>query len=199
MIHLSKMIQNSGWLLMLGKNRILLAWVFTICLVLTSQQFPDLPGIAICFLGATLRFWSGGYLRKSESPAIGGPYAFTRNPLYLGTYIIALGAIIAVKSWLLLTVMTIVFITAHYAVIQREEKLLKNIFGTPYLIYCKLVPRFVPKLWPVAQAALNQVNPEIQHSQFSWQLARQNKAYEAYAAFAALTGLLALSAYLRHI
>ncbi|MGZ3699696.1 MAG: methyltransferase family protein, partial [Bdellovibrionota bacterium] len=92
-----------------GKTRIVLAWIFAIALGLAARQFPTWPGIAVCFLGATIRFWASGYLRKDSRPAVGGPYAFVRNPLYLGTYLMAVGTALSIENWILLSVITVLF------------------------------------------------------------------------------------------
>jgi len=194
-VDLLQKVKTSHWLATLAKKRILTAWVLAVWLVLASQQPPHWLGISICFLGASLRFWASGYLRKSKRPAVGGPYSMTRNPLYLGTYIMAIGAAIAVQSWLFLLFATIFFYIMHDAVIRREEKFLTELFGAPYLRYCQLVPRLLPRLAPAVRGQLNEVNPSTTHFHFSWKLAMQNRAYDAYAAFIALVGFLALAAY----
>src|SRR5690242_4328919 len=81
-----------------GKTRIALAWLFAIALGLSARIAPQWPGIGLCFAGATLRFWASGYLRKDSRPAVGGPYAWVRNPLYLGTYLMALGTALAIEA-----------------------------------------------------------------------------------------------------
>jgi protein-S-isoprenylcysteine O-methyltransferase Ste14 len=72
-----------------GRTRVALAWIFAALLIFAARTYPSWPGILLCFIGATVRFWASGYLRKDTRPAVGGPYAFVRNPLYLGTYLMA--------------------------------------------------------------------------------------------------------------
>src|SRR6476661_4738649 len=81
-----------------GKTRIVLAWIFVVVLGLSAKEYPTWPGIVLCFVGASLRYWASGYLRKDSRPAVGGPYAYVRNPLYLGTYLMALGTAAATGS-----------------------------------------------------------------------------------------------------
>jgi len=180
-----------------GKTRIVIAWLFAAALVLSAKEYPTLPGIILCFFGATLRYWASGYLRKDTRPAVGGPYAHVRNPLYLGTYLMALGTTWSVENWILLATLTIVFAAIYHYIILDEETKLQRIFGEPYLKYCSLVPRFFPRPLPASRAGLREVNPETAHHQFSRELAAKNKAFEAYATFVALIGFVALVAWIR--
>lgn len=178
-----------------GKTRIVMAWLFAVLLIFNIHQFPTWPGIVVCFLGASLRFWASGFLRKDSRPAVGGPYAWVRNPLYLGTYLMAVGTTLAVEAWALLALVTILYAVVYHYIILDEETKLARLFGAPYLTYKKLVPRFFPRPWPARAERLLEVNPEPSHQHYSWKLAHKNKAYEAYATFAALIGLVALVAY----
>ncbi|MBU6375316.1 MAG: isoprenylcysteine carboxylmethyltransferase family protein [Bdellovibrionales bacterium] len=179
-----------------GKPRIIAAWIAGAFLVFSAREYPNLPGIAVCFLGATLRYWASGFLRKDTRPAVGGPYAWVRNPLYLGTYLMALGAALSTAQWTLLIVISVVFAMIYHFIILEEEVKLEKIFGQPYLQYCQLVPRFFPRPWPAPTESLLQVNPEKDHLSFSSTLASKNKAFEAYATFAVLMGLLTLIAFI---
>jgi protein-S-isoprenylcysteine O-methyltransferase Ste14 len=179
-----------------GKTRIVMAWIFAIALGLSARIYPQWPGIALCFIGATIRFWASGYLRKDSRPAVGGPYAWVRNPLYLGTYLMALGTALAIEAWWLLAIGSVLFAAVYHYIILDEETKLKRIFGEPYLKYQTLVPRFFPRPWPASHARLAaEVNPETAHHRYDWPLSMKNKAYEAYASFAGLIGLVALIAW----
>src|SRR5262249_40261189 len=125
-----------------GKTRITLAWLFAFLIGFSAREYPTWPGILICFLGASLRFWASGYLRKDTRPAVGGPYAFVRNPLYLGTYLMALGTIWAIEQWPLLFLATVLFAAIYHYIILDEELKLRRIFGEYYEIYSQSVPRF---------------------------------------------------------
>ncbi len=178
-----------------GKTRIVSAWVFAIAVILSARHLPTLPGIVVCFLGATVRFWASGYLRKDSRPAVGGPYAFVRNPLYLGTYLMAVGVTLAVENYILLAALSVLYAVLYHYIILDEETKLERIFGAPYLTYKAVVPRFFPRvfppLFPAKRADLVKVNPEPAHAKYDWALSNKNKAYEAYATFAALIGFVA--------
>lgn len=181
-----------------GKTRIVLAWAFAVALGLSSKDYPEWPGILVCFAGASLRFWASGYLRKDSRPAVGGPYAFVRNPLYLGTYLMAVGTALATRNLWLFLVITLLFAGVYHFIILDEEEKLDRIFGEPYSRYREAVPRFFPRLWPplfpARPTSLGLVNPDLSHRKYSWELSLKNKAYEAYASFAGLIGFEALIA-----
>jgi len=179
-----------------GKTRIALAWIFAFLIGFSAREYPQWPGIVVCFLGGTLRFWASGYLRKDNRPAVGGPYAWVRNPLYLGTYLMAVGVVLSIQSWFFLAVLTLIYPAIYHYIILDEETKLHRIFGAPYATYCELVPRFFPRPWPAKHSSLLKVNPEKEHHHFSMALANKNKAYEAYASWAGLIGYAALAAWI---
>lgn len=180
-----------------GKTRIVTAWIFAALLVFSAREYPSLPGILICFAGATLRFWASGYLRKDNRPAVGGPYAYVRNPLYLGTWLMAIGTAVAIENWWLAGTITVLFATLYHYIILDEETKLQRIFGAPYDSYCRLVPRFFPRLWPANSTLLAQVNPEPTHHRYDWPLAlsKQNKAWEPHLTFLALMAFVCCAAW----
>jgi protein-S-isoprenylcysteine O-methyltransferase Ste14 len=178
-----------------GKTRIVLAWIFAIFLVVSARQYPTWPGILLCFLGASLRYWASGYLRKDLRPAVGGPYAFVRNPLYLGTYLMALGTAASIGNLWLFAGITVAYAAIYHYIILDEETKLRGIFGEPYLKYCQSVPRFFPTFLKPSRERLLEINPERSHHSFSRELAAKNKAYEAYVSFVALIGFVALAAW----
>jgi protein-S-isoprenylcysteine O-methyltransferase Ste14 len=179
-----------------GKTRIALAWIFAALLIFSAREYPNWFGILVCFVGASIRYWASGYLRKDKRPAVGGPYAFVRNPLYLGTYIMAVGTTIAIDSQWLFLLCTVIFAVIYHFIILDEEVKLREIFGEPYVQYCVIVPRFFPRIVPASQNALSEVNPELTHRDFSKELAAKNRAYEAFLSFAGLIGFVTLVAFL---
>ena len=166
-----------------GRRRFQLAWLFAFFLIVGARHYPSVFGTLVCFLGASLRFYSSGYLRKESKLAVGGPYAYTRNPLYLGTFIMALGATMSVGAYWLALLMAVVFFFNYHYVIDHEERKLPAYFGDSYLQYCVLVPRFIPQLVAPAKEELLKINSDPVVYSFSMPLAKQNKAFEAYASF----------------
>ncbi len=175
-----------------GKTRVVLAWVFALALAFSAKEAPTWPGIVLGFIGASLRFWASGFLRKDTRPAVGGPYSIIRNPLYLGTYLLALGTALSTQNYWLLGIITVLFAAVYHYIILDEETKLARLFGEAYAKYCDLVPRFFPRVWPPLGAApreaLQAVNPDPEAATFSWDLAWKNRAYEAYASWIGLFG-----------
>jgi hypothetical protein len=138
---------------------------------------------------------ASGYLRKERKLAVGGPYAFTRNPLYLGRFIMILGATLSVGAWALAAVMSVVFFLNYHYVIEHEELKLgtDEYFGPVYFEYKKRVPRFFPSWTPATRAELERINPDPEVYRFSMKLAMENRAIDAAVTFVGLIlGMAAL-------
>src|SRR5437762_2249023 len=88
-----------------------------------------LGGAAIGIVGLWLRACAAGYLKKQEVLTTTGPYAFTRNPLYLGSAVLAAGAVWAMHSWISACVLGAYFAIVYYIVMRREEGELRGHFG----------------------------------------------------------------------
>ena len=101
-------------------------------------------GIPISLLGLLLRAMAAGYLAKNENLATGGPYRFIRNPLYVGTLLVAAGLVIASRSVLLALLFTAVFLLIYLPVIELEEQHLRKLFPK-YAEYAARVPMLVPQ------------------------------------------------------
>lgn len=181
-----------------GRRRFKLAWLVSFILIFTVKQYPQLPGIVLCFLGAVIRFVSSGFLRKEAALAVGGPYQFTRNPLYFGTLTMAAGAIWAVSTWWVAALATLAFSLNYYYVIEFEESKLPQYFGQAYLRYCELVPRFWPNLIPPKREELLKINNKPETYVFSWSLAMHNKAFEALWSFVGLIAGVALVVWIKN-
>jgi protein-S-isoprenylcysteine O-methyltransferase Ste14 len=126
-------------------------------------------GVAVAILGLLLRGYAAGHLRKHKQLATSGPYAFTRNPLYLGSMLLAAGFCIASHSWIS-TLLLVAYLSIFYpAVIRREQDELKLLYGTAFTEYAAQVPAFWPRLSPALRSSEG----------FSWSLYRQNREYEA--------------------
>jgi protein-S-isoprenylcysteine O-methyltransferase Ste14 len=105
-----------------------------------------LLGLPIALTGAALRALAAGVIRKDSVLTTSGPYAWTRNPLYLGSFLLGIGFAIMSGSWIaaVLIVLPSCFIYPH--VIRREEAHLARLFPDAFNDYRARVPRFVPRL-----------------------------------------------------
>jgi len=104
-------------------------------------------GLPVAAVGLALRAWSAGCLAKNRELSTSGPYAYTRNPLYLGTLIVALGLVIASRNWILGALFAAVFLFVYLPVIQLEQEHLHSLF-TGYAEYARQVPALLPRLTP---------------------------------------------------
>ncbi len=102
-------------------------------------------GAVIMALGEAIRFLSAGTLRKFKGVTRTGMYAYTRNPLYIGSFLIGIGACIMGRDPLFAVVFLIAFTTLYTRVVFREEKHLVNRYGDEYVRYLAEVPRFIPR------------------------------------------------------
>lgn len=105
-------------------------------------------GSAISLIGLTVRALASGHVRKNEQLTTTGPYAYTRNPLYFGSLLIALGFTLASRSWIIAFVAAVMLMAIYFPVIRSEEQFLQTRFPQ-FEEYCREVPR----LWPRFRAA----------------------------------------------
>lgn len=105
-----------------------------------------LLGALVGTMGLGLRAYGAGYLHKQEILTVNGPYAYTRNPLYLGSAILALGAGIATRSWVSAVILILYFAIFYSMVMRREENELHTRHGAAFEEYARTVPLFLPRL-----------------------------------------------------
>ena len=141
-----------GWF-KFKKMRLLLAWG-SIPLLLLCANINDASfrwGVAVLIIGELIRFWALGFVeKKGQKLAMSGPYAFVRNPLYVGNFFLGLGVVLIVWNWIILVIFLVGFLGIYTGTIRGEEKHLLGVFGKPYEDYCKNVPSFLPRLTPYA-------------------------------------------------
>ena len=137
-------------------------------------------GIAIC--GLLLRGYAAGYLRKHQQLATSGPYAFTRNPLYLGSVLLAAGFSVASHSWISTLLLAAYLAIFYPVVIRREQSELQMHYGDAFVQYAARVPAFWPRLSPAMAST----------ERFSWPLYRKNREYEASIGLAVAMAILLL-------
>lgn len=103
--------------------------------------------LALVIPGLWLRGVAAGTVKKNRELAVTGPYAYTRNPLYLGSMLIAAGFAVALLSWLVAAVLAFGFLVIYVPVIASEERFLRATFPD-FAEYCRRVPRLIPRLSP---------------------------------------------------
>ena len=97
--------------------------------------------------GLLIRALASGHVRKNESLATSGPYAYTRNPLYLGSLLMGLGFCVAARSWWVGVALVVMFFAIYLPVIRDEEAFLRQKFPE-FEEYARRVPRMLPRLTP---------------------------------------------------
>jgi protein-S-isoprenylcysteine O-methyltransferase Ste14 len=153
---------------------------YPVAVIFWAFAWPTLPSIflggAVVALGLFIRGASSGCLRKDKELATSGPYALTRNPLYLGSTFIAAGFIISGHSWWAGTLVAVYFAVFYYAVMRNEEEDLQERFGTAFDEYAVRVPFFFPR---IAGVSGEPSVPAWPASTFSWAQYRRNREYRA--------------------
>ena len=137
-------------------------------------------GGTIALLGALIRIWAAGHIEKGKVLTQGGPYALTRNPLYLGSFLMALGILLAGQGYWLLPPFGVFFLLFYYPVMKAEERELLQGHGQAFLHYLGKVPLFLPKLQPAAAGS----------STFLWARVLKNREHRT------VLGLLLAGAFL---
>ncbi|HEX4031436.1 MAG TPA: isoprenylcysteine carboxylmethyltransferase family protein [Terracidiphilus sp.] len=103
--------------------------------------------LALVLPGLWLRGYAAGYVKKNREITMTGPYAHTRNPLYLGSMLMAAGFAVALESWAMAAVLAAGFAFIYIPVIASEERFLRAAFPE-FDAYCRSVPRMIPRLTP---------------------------------------------------
>lgn len=103
--------------------------------------------LALVLPGLWLRSYAAGYVKKNRELTTTGPYAFVRNPLYLGSILIAAGFAVALLSWPVAVALAVMFVAIYVPVIASEERFLRATFPG-FDAYCRQVPRLIPRLTP---------------------------------------------------
>ncbi|MFZ0211561.1 MAG: isoprenylcysteine carboxylmethyltransferase family protein [Candidatus Acidiferrales bacterium] len=126
-------------------------------------------------IGLVIRAWAAGHLRKHEALATGGPYAFTRNPLYFGSVVLAAGFVVI--GWSIWAgIIVAAYLALFYpAVMRREEAELQAHYGDDFTEYARRVPLFWPRLIGGSRAGVRE--------SFSSQLYLRNREYQAAIGF----------------
>jgi protein-S-isoprenylcysteine O-methyltransferase Ste14 len=130
-------------------------------------------GLPVSLLGLGVRAWAAGHLAKDQALATTGPYRYTRNPLYMGTLLVAAGLALASRSAGLGALFAAVFLCIYLPVIQLEQQHLRSLFPE-YASYAARVPALLPRI-----TAAGKARP------FQPALYVKNREYQAAAGFLA--------------
>jgi protein-S-isoprenylcysteine O-methyltransferase Ste14 len=176
------------WRVRLGYPVAIFYWLFA-----TPTWRSIAWGTAVAALGLMVRAASAGYLRKDRELAVTGPYARTRNPLYLGSAILAAGFVVAGHSWVASLLVSGYFAIFYYAVMRNEEEDLRLRFGAEFDAYAARVPLFFPKFFAGNPSAAGHAVDEA----FSWAQYRRNREYRAFLGTVGAMGMVWLRMWIR--
>ncbi len=144
-----KVSQAAGvrWSRVARRIRVPLGFIFAgVYLWLAKPTIASLvAGTLILLPGLLLRGFASGHVQKDKQLTTSGPYAYTRNPLYLGSLFLAAGFAIAARSWWIVVIMFAMFAVIYIPVIAGEERYLRQTFPE-YEEYARHVPRMLPRL-----------------------------------------------------
>jgi protein-S-isoprenylcysteine O-methyltransferase Ste14 len=130
-----------------------------------------LLGLPVALLGLVLRAWAAGHLRKNQQLTVSGPYAFVRNPLYIGTLLTALGCTIAAARPSLAALVGAIFLLVYLPVMQQEEGRLAELFPE-FQDYARRVPQLIPR-----------IPSSLPAQSFEWRVYRANREERALYGF----------------
>ncbi len=155
--------------------RVRLGYPLAIAVLFFARPQPRsiLSGALVGLVGLGLRAWAAGYLHKQEVLTVTGPYAYSRNPLYLGSAVLALGVAIATRSWISTLLLGVYFTLVYSVVMRREENELRSRYAADFERYAAAVPLFFPRVSPaklsdITSAAFSPTQYEKNHE---WQAA----------------------------
>lgn len=155
------------------RNRIRFALlVLVIVLVLARPSAVSLAvGAGLGLIGLAVRAWAAGHIRKEKALAVTGPYRYTRNPLYLGSFILGTGLVIGARNWWGAAVFAAYFFAFYLPVMAEERDRLRRLFPLDEADYERRVPAFWPKLRPA---------PATEPRKWAPALFLRNKEYRAW-------------------
>jgi protein-S-isoprenylcysteine O-methyltransferase Ste14 len=139
-------------------------------------------GEVVALAGLVVRGLAAGHLEKNLRLATTGPYSLSRNPLYLGSFLLAAGFALAGGSLPLGIAVVALFLAVYVPVMRREEAFLRQKFGAEFEDYAARVPLFLPRAGPLGRETLK----------FSWEGYRKNREYEAALGFGVTSLILIL-------
>jgi protein-S-isoprenylcysteine O-methyltransferase Ste14 len=138
---------RTGWERFARRARVPLGFVVAaVFLVFARPGWETLAwSLLLVVPGLWLRGYAAGYVKKNAELTRTGPYAYTRNPLYLGSMGIAAGFAVAAGRWWLVLLLVAMFLAIYIPTILSEETYLRGAFPG-FEEYARKVPRLLPRV-----------------------------------------------------
>jgi protein-S-isoprenylcysteine O-methyltransferase Ste14 len=135
------------WSRVARRIRVPLGFVFAVVYLWLARPTKTslIIGALLLLPGLFLRGLASGHVQKDKQLTTSGPYAYTRNPLYLGSLMLAAGFALAARNWTIVAIMLVMFAMIYVPVIAGEERYLRHTFPD-YDEYARHVPRMLPRL-----------------------------------------------------
>ena len=189
------MSERTKWQKIARRIRVPLGFVFAGVFLWLARPtgLTMLVSLALVAPGVWLRAYAAGYVRKNAELTRTGPYAYTRNPLYLGSMLIAFGFAVAAASWVILVVLAVLFAVIYLPTIRSEEAFLRDHFSG-FNEYAARVPRIFPRL----TAAVFPEHGNTSGGSFSAVQWRHHREYNALMGTGAIYLALAVRLFLQH-
>lgn len=176
------------------KYRIKISQIVTILLLIIAKPYCwelFTIGMLLGACGELIRVWAAGNLYKDKTLATYGPYKMTRNPLYLGSFTMAMGFAVAcinpaypVRTVALILAILLGFKFVYRMQVEAEEIHLKNLFAADYENYCNSVPRYMPKMSAWGEA--------LSSNRFAVKQAIYNREYQTVLGFLCVAAFVAV-------
>lgn len=160
----------ASWPAIARRIRVPLGFAFAVLFLWLAKPTVEsiLASSTLVVPGLLIRGLASGYVQKNEQLTTAGPYAYTRNPLYLGSLILAAGFALAARSWWVAGGIIVFFVAIYLPVIRAEEVLLRGRFPQ-FGEYARHVPRLLPRLSAFGNSS----------GGFSWPLYWKHREYNA--------------------
>ena len=143
-------------------------------------------GAVISIIGILIRAWASGHIRKNQNLAVSGPYSYTRNPLYLGSFLLGVGFTVASGVWWLALIFVVLFLGIYLPVMRFEAEDLTAMFGVDFEEYKENVPLFFPRFTAWKKSV----------EKFDFQLYLRYREYRAALGLVAALGVLTAKIFL---
>lgn len=159
-------------------------------------------GAFVAIIGLAIRAWASGHLKKNQELTTSGPYAHTRNPLYLGTFLLGIGVAVGGGALWFVGLFAGFYLVIYVPVMFAEADTMRDLFSEQYDNYSKQVPLFVPRLTPYGAHGSHSYAAQLKRSpwragrQFEVSLYMRHREYRAALGFVVVYALLATKMFL---
>lgn len=171
----------------LNRIRVWLPPVFVVVALALRKPVWNPWGAPLVFAGEVIRTWAAGHLVKDESLTVGGPYAYVRNPLYLGSLLSSVGFLVILGDWRVALALVAVSFAIYLPTVKQEQGYLRRMHGEAFAAYSRAVPALLPRPTPARVDTKG-----VRHSRFEWRRVVRNKEHRTWVAIAALFAMLVL-------